>query len=567
MEILYSIETITSNAVRGWRHQLGPGRHVLGRASDCELPLDAEGVSRRHAELEVLADGGVLVSDLGSTNGTRVDGRPIKRCAMSGDFVLQVGTARLRMRAHVPEWSALAYVTGDCVPMEAETGPVADEQTRQIMLVQQLRRALRDSVPLSAALMDTLSLALQRMLEPLQAGSLCVVDEQGRVLAAAGSLQLERVRVAGGECWHLEMDSASPLAEAAGRILGPFLDWLPTEISAPEARHASCAPEPFPGVPSTVASMRRNLAALERVAQSRLGILLLGETGVGKDLVARWIHRCSPRARGPYVAINCAALPEDLLEAELFGVAEGAATGVRARAGVFEQADGGTLFLDELGDMSPRTQVRLLRVLEDGRVHRVGGTSLVQVDVRLIAATHRDLNRAIEIGAFRSDLYHRLAGFETTIPPLRERAVDIASLAIHFYREALEESGLSSRGITVGAMRALQGWHWPGNVRELRQVIAAAVAGLLPGEALDLQHLPERIRAAAGAPGADEIGPGTSLAEILADAERRALTEALHASGGDPEAAWTRLGISKSGFYEKIKRHGLARPEKNTADG
>lgn len=562
MDIRYSIEAIAPDPDLVDRRQLGVGRHVLGRAPDCELRLAIEGVSRRHAELEILADGGVLVTDLDSTNGTWVDGRPVRRCALSGDFSLQLGACTLRLRAHDPRWSGLAYATGEAGQMPV-AGPSAAEvdRTRLLSLGARMRAALAGALPASAAQMEVLSRALQAMLEPLQAQSLCLLDAAGRVQAAAGALDAERIETWRGEHWRLEVDADCRLSESAGRILGALLDWIPAPATARDTDDAAPAPSEFPGVPSVVPAVRRSLAALQRVARSRIGILLLGETGVGKDLVARWIHRCSPRADGPFVAINCAALPEDLLEAELFGVEEGAATGVRARPGVFEQADGGTLFLDELGDMSPRTQVRLLRVLEDGRVHRVGGTALVQVDVRVVGATHRDLARAIAAGEFRSDLYHRLAGFETCLPPLRERAADLPALAIHFYREALEENGLSSPGITLAAMRDLQTWSWPGNVRELRQVVAAAVAGLMPGEALDRMHLPERIRGAAsnGPEAVQEPGPDASLAEILAAAERRALVEALEACGGEVEAARLRLGIGKSSFYDKMRKHDLAR--------
>ena len=240
--------------------------------------------------------------------------------------------------------------------------------------------------------------------------------------------------------------------------------------------------------------------------------------------------------------------------AELFGVERGAATGVEARPGLFEQAHGGSLFLDEVGDTAAETQVRLLRALEDGRLVRVGGRKPVVVDVRVIAATNRDLDAEVAAGRFRLDLYHRLAGHTARIPPLRERPEDIAPLALHFFRQALAGSGRRSAGITAAALLALQQWRWPGNVRELRQAIERAAILLDDGGALDREHLPQALRGGPP-PGVDALLLDTALAR----AEREALILALTVAGGEHERAWALLGIGKTSFYKKLREHGLGR--------
>ena len=228
--------------------------------------------------------------------------------------------------------------------------------------------------------------------------------------------------------------------------------------------------------------------------------MILGESGSGKEVLARWLHARSRRAAGPFLAVNCAALPRELLESELFGIEKGVATGVEARPGLLERGSGGTVFLDEVGDMAPETQAKVLRVLENPVLFRVGGRAPVQVDVRFLAATNRDLEALVEEGGFRRDLYHRLAAFEVKLPPLRERREEIPSLAARFFHREVAKSGAASPGITRAALGALVRYPWPGNVRELQNEIAKAALLLEPGEPLDLHHL-----SAARAPGAGRL--------------------------------------------------------------
>jgi DNA-binding NtrC family response regulator len=566
MAFHYQIEVLEPLDADLSRYQLEAGRYVLGRSSDCDLVLDVTGLSRRHLCLEVLADGGALVTDQGSTNGTHLDGRPIERAAVNGDFVLDLGAAVLRFRALDPALADLAYRTDHAPQTVPETRSSPDPATAVLGLAQSLRDAYRSAGP---ALPDPAGLiqpALAAWCDALQSSAIALKTRDGRTLAQHGAASEACKAVWSNEAYTLDLDPDCPNLTLAGDVLGSFLEWLPRPLPGVVKADTSSPGESFPGVWPSDKAFQRQMVALQRVARSKVSVLLLGETGTGKDLLARWIHARSPRADGPFVAINCAALPQDLLEAELFGIEAGAATGVTARPGVFERAHGGTLFLDELGDMPPETQVRLLRVLEDGSLYRIGASELRPVDIRLVSATNRDLEEAIEQRDFRLDLFHRLAAFEVRVPALRDRQGDIAALAIHFFNAALSASDQRSPGMTRQALLALEQWHWPGNVRELKQAIDSATALLHPGEALDQSHLPSRLARLMvedREPDAPCHGSST-LADAVARAEHEAIAAAIRASNGVPEAAWTRLGIGKTTFYKKLKEYDL---ELSASDG
>jgi len=290
-----------------------------------------------------------------------------------------------------------------------------------------------------------------------------------------------------------------------------------------------------------------------------LPVLLLGETGVGKELLARTLHDSSPRRRGPFVAINCAAIPADLLEAEMFGIGKGVATGVAERRGKFQTAEGGTLLLDEIGDMPPELQVKLLRALQEKEVQPVGGAAAA-VDIRVIAATNSDLQRRMEEGRFRRDLYFRVAGFALRVPPLRERREDIPALVESFARTFAREHGKPVRGITVKALRTLVGYAWPGNVRELQHEVGRLVALCPQGEAVDstmvsphiLGALPEDAHAEHAAP-TDSLDMEKNVDAL----ERRLISQALAQARGNRTRAARLLGISRNGLAIKMERLGL----------
>jgi DNA-binding NtrC family response regulator/pSer/pThr/pTyr-binding forkhead associated (FHA) protein len=553
----YQIDILEPLGATASLHRLGAGTVVLGRASDCDVVVDVAGLSRRHIELEVLPDGGAVVTDLESTNGTRLNGSDIRRAAVSGDFVLDLGAAVLRLRACSGAGSELAYRTTPSPENSADETTDPAPETRVLSLQRTLKQDLWQAVGQPSPSLESVAAGLlSAWRRSLKAHALRLERLNGEVIAASGRSDAELRRIASSEDCVLFVDDRTADQAGLADLVKSLIPWLP-ELSAETAR----PPAPlarFPGIWPGDPEFQRQLEALGRVATRQVGILLLGETGVGKDLLAQWIHACSPQASGPFVAINCAALPKDLLEAELFGVDAGAATGVSARPGVFEQADGGTLFLDEVGDMAADTHVRLLRAIEDGRIHRVGGREPLELRVRLISATNQDLEQAIEHGRFRRDLYHRIAAFETLIPPLRERREDIAELSIHFFNQALQEAEVTSPGLTRSALSTLEQWHWPGNIRELRQALVSAVALLRPGEALDRIHLPDRL-----ASQRVEVDPSSrptfeSLAEAIARAERDAIRSAIADADGSPEAAWRRLGIGKTTFYKKLRDHGLS---------
>jgi transcriptional regulator with PAS, ATPase and Fis domain len=290
-----------------------------------------------------------------------------------------------------------------------------------------------------------------------------------------------------------------------------------------------------------------------KVARGEIPVLILGESGVGKEVLARWLHAGSPRSGGPFLAVNCAALPRELLEAELFGIEKGVATGVEARPGILERASGGTVFLDEVGDMAPETQAKVLRVLESTSLFRVGGRKPIAVDVRFVAATNRDLEAMVASGSFRRDLYHRLAAFEVKIPPLRERREEIPSLAARFFHRELDKAAVASPGITRGALGVLVQYPWPGNVRELHNEIAKATLLLEPGEPLDVSHLSARLRRKPG----ERAAPALTLEQAVQSAERKAFAVALAAARGDAARAMELLGVAKTTYYRKLKELGL----------
>ncbi len=291
---------------------------------------------------------------------------------------------------------------------------------------------------------------------------------------------------------------------------------------------------------------------LRQVASSEATVLLRGESGTGKELAAREIHRRSARAAAPFVAVNCAALPESIIESELFGYVKGAFTGAGAdRPGRFRQADGGTLFLDEIGDLAPHLQVKLLRVLQEGEVEPVGADRPAPVNVRLLAATHRNLEEAVAAGRFRADLYYRLNVISITLPPLRERPDDIALLAAHFMGRFNRKNNKQFLGITQEALDVLASHPWPGNVRELENVIERAVV-LGRGDFITLEHLPPELTAITPSGGSITLPIGVPMEEI----ERTMIRETLRFTGGNKQDAARLLGIATRTIYRRLAEEG-----------
>jgi DNA-binding NtrC family response regulator len=311
----------------------------------------------------------------------------------------------------------------------------------------------------------------------------------------------------------------------------------------------------YPNIVARSTAMQEVLAAVERVAPTNSTVLIGGESGVGKEIVARAIHQRSRRAAGPFVKINCTAIPENLLESELFGYEKGAFTGATtSKPGKFELADKGSLFLDEIGDVPPATQAKLLRVLQEREFERLGGTRTLKVDVRLIAATNRDLRAALEQGTFREDLYYRLNVVPIDVPPLREHKEDIAGLAEHFLKKYRKESGGDIRGISPGALQLLTSFHWPGNVRELENIIerAATFAKGQLIEAGDIHLDTERAKPA------DSSTAFIPVGMTLDQWEDEIIRESLRRSNGNKSQAARLLGLSRNALRYRLSKIGIS---------
>jgi len=317
----------------------------------------------------------------------------------------------------------------------------------------------------------------------------------------------------------------------------------------------------FEGVVGSSAAMNQVIDRLKRVAPTNASVLIQGETGTGKELVAQAIHQNSPRKNKPFVALNCAALSETILEGELFGSIPGAFTDARDRVGKFEYAHGGTLFLDEVGDMPLATQIKLLRVLESGEVTRLGANEAVKVNVRILSATNRNLEDAVAAGTFREDLYHRLKVVTVVLPRLVDRREDIPLLIEHFIRQLSKRHEKQVRGMSTAARRRLMSFHWPGNVRQLRNVIESMIVVDADGT-LDLDDLPSELAEPTDAV-AEVAAPASSqslaamVGKSMEELEIAFIAETLKATGGNREEAAKMLGIGERTLYRKIKDFGL----------
>jgi len=321
------------------------------------------------------------------------------------------------------------------------------------------------------------------------------------------------------------------------------------------------APRPESAFVARSAAMRAVVALAERAARSRVTVLVLGETGTGKEVVARAIHAASPRADRPFVAINCAALPDSLLESELFGHARGAFTGAeRERRGAFEEAHTGTLFLDEVGETSGAFQAKLLRVLQDRAVRPLGGTRTREVDVRVVAATHRELRQEVTRGRFREDLFFRLHVFPIRIPPLRERSEDVIALAQHFLDRHGAAEGKPGCTLTAGSRRRLLAHRWSGNVRELENEIQRVLVLAAPGAVLGEEHWSDLL--AAEMPPSEieglELAGEEHLRDTLDRVEAWLIRNALDRHAGRRSETARRLGLTREGLYKKMKRFNVA---------
>ncbi|HVV87506.1 MAG TPA: sigma 54-interacting transcriptional regulator [Kofleriaceae bacterium] len=533
---------------------------TFGRSRGATISVDHEKVSRMHARLR--RDGDALtVEDLGSRNGTRVNGERIEAATtvVAGD---EIGLGPLTI-----------VVNRQSRARRVQRG-VADHATLEQRLAAELDRAMRYRRPVALAMVRltgadaAVDAAAERLVDAVRPMDL-VAEFGGSELAvllpelsrADAMRELDRLA---GEAH--DVGATATWAVAVAPEDGQERDLLIAAArdglrSSRRGRPAGAAADGGGDLVIADATMRRIYQLVDRIATTGLTVLILGETGVGKEVVAEAIHRRSGRAAGPLVKLNCAAVAESLLEAELFGHEKGAFTGAdRRRIGYFEAASGGTLFLDEIGEMPSELQAKLLRVLERKAVTRIGGTAEVPVDVRVVVATHRDLDADSKSGRFRQDLYYRIAGFTLVVPPLRDRKAEIVPLAEQFAARFAAELGVPTPAITDAAQAALVAYDWPGNIRELKNAIDRAL--VLAGDGpITPVELPDKVFAVAreDEPAAAEPG-ARGVRSKLAEVERTAIAAALDECGGNQTHAARKLGLSRRALIYKMERYGFKPP-------
>jgi transcriptional regulator with AAA-type ATPase domain len=570
---------------------LPDGEATVGSAGGNDVVLPVAGVSRQHAVLRA-ADGIVEVRDAESKNGVYVNGARVSATPLALGDEVRFGPVSLQLEAIDEQDVALALALGpdaDARPRRGVTHPTdtweAKGPSDWLSLLERLVPFLRTG---PAGLGATLTFLVEEA--GLLGCGLAEAREDALVMiGAAGTVGavddvLEPVRAGGSEggvtsgfragdpdlSWSaLAVDPplvllawtrpGLPPVERALRVLVQLAAWGDTPAgkpaSAPPAAAAGRLVFPARHVRGTSPVMAELYAAMGPIADTDLPVLVAGETGVGKEDFARALHLSSSRRRGPFVAVNCAAIPTELLEAELFGVGKGAATGVAARPGRFQTAHSGTLFLDEIGDMPLPLQAKLLRVLETGEVEPLASPTVL-VDIRVVSATHVDLPARIEAGQFRADLYYRLCGALLTVPPLRRRRGDIPGLADGLLRPLAVSSAKPIRGVTAKALAALMDYDWPGNVRELDHELQRLFHACPAGEAIEFGMLAEGMRLPRPRAGLPEDG-SLELHRHVDALEERLIQEALRRAGGNRSEAAKTLGISRNGLALKMTRLGL----------
>ncbi|WP_205525422.1 sigma 54-interacting transcriptional regulator [Pyxidicoccus trucidator] len=569
-----------------WRFPLpDEGMVLVGRDEQADLRLRDDSVSRRHARL-LFTDEGARVVDLGSHNGTSINGRPVDSAqpVLSGD-VLSFGAVVAVVRARTRGTPARRALEADRL-----MGQLREE----------VERALRYSRPLTM-----LVLALPDAGPSGREAVETVLATDAGPAEAAGWLDGTHL------LWVLPEVSGEPGEEGLGERVEALLDACPqarlglsacpadgcdveTLVAAARTAAQTASPGAWASAEDGITrvslgertvlvadpAMAQLYALLRRLAASELPVLVCGETGVGKENAAFAVHHWSPRASGPFIAVNCAALPEGLVESELFGHERGAFTGATTtRTGLLESAQGGTVFLDEVGELPPSAQAKLLRALEVRRITRVGEVRERPIDIRVVAATHRDLEAEVAAGRFREDLYFRLGAATVLLPPLRERPREVPMLARDFLARACRALGRSELVLAAGTLLALSRHGWPGNVRELRNLMDYAAAAVT-GDVVEPHHLPARMlsrKAATSAqpqpppeqePPAPAVagegasrGPKVPLAQEIRELERRRMQEALDEAEGVQTRAAALIGMPIRTFSFKLKQLGLqARP-------
>ncbi len=598
----------------------------LGASRDNEVALTKiPGISRRHAELR-LEGGGLRIRDLGSKNRLLFEGERRRQVLLHPGMAVQIGKAFVSLE-ELPISEVEIAITLDGSPEIAATPATGTDPVQSGSRTAAAALAFVRQAQKSRWLEDEERRRfLARARELLGACSMlrfpAAVDHSSTTLIikeASGSLPPEELSRhlaeldpspearwakidTGWSCLWMDSPSMCPKPSAGSSILVAlfnedgqgvaepepwifdFFDYLAERlgtdsmVSAQADQPGVTPPEEIDLPPGMVLgeapAIRELLEQIRASLGSRSDVLLLGETGTGKEVFAQLLHRSGPTVDGPFVAINCAAIPSEQLEAELFGIGKGVATGVDARIGRFESAAGGTLFLDEVAELPPELQAKLLRVLEEREVLPVGAPRAKKINLRVISACNCDLRDRVRRGVFREDLYYRLDRLRFVIPPLRERREDIPVLVTAFVRREASRANRRLRGVSRRALALLQSYPWPGNVRELRNAVERAVSLCRDFEALESRHFAEL--AAAILPSSEPTIPAAdpsprpapepalagaepqSLEDQLAAEEERILREELARCGGNRSKTARRLGISRQGLYNKLDRYGIA---------
>ncbi len=541
-------------------HDLVPGKQlVIGRSDECDIQVDVPALSRRHAMIRVGPP--LTVEDLGSVNGTRLRGEKLvsgTRAQLRAGDAIEAGPLTIvvqRIRSGVDARPRRLWTHGyfegrleeECA--RAEVSGVPFSVLRLKLQGTASPQMVQDTLAELLAPTDVIASYGPGEYEALVAGS------KPEVLAQKISLRLDKrdapVLIGTATFGTDGKDPDALLFEANRRV----------EVEKSTGGHPALGAAPVRGMVVADPQMTALHALVKRVAQGDISVLLLGETGVGKEVFAEAIHQASPRAGKPFQKFNCAAFTETLLESELFGHEKGAFTGaVKAKVGLIESANGGSVLLDEVGEMPLSTQAKLLRVLEAKEVLRVGDVKPRPIDVRFIAATHRDLEDQVTKGGFRQDLFFRLNGISLVIPPLRERVAELESLAKHFITRASKQFGRSPEPtLTPEALAMLKAYRWPGNLRELRNMIERAVL-LITDKHIRPEDLPlDKLTSTPLTRPASEAPAGAGE-EV--DAERARIIAALETHGGNQTLAARALGISRRTMLNRLDAYAIPRPRK-----
>jgi DNA-binding NtrC family response regulator len=625
------------------RFLLQPGVNQIGSLPAGDIVLPVKGISRRHAVIAVDAEG-VKLRDLGSKNGTFHNGIRTGEARLSAGDVIRLGGVQLTLEQmsaregeiaiHLrpplgPRAEALGEETSLLEREGRELLSVVERLAEQLAPTQSARSPGSPRSPRAAEIAAALRIlaaacgadgaiagAWDGEREPVVlathgdvgAWSAVATDLLALLPAARGEHAaaaayrterrlLDQLYVCGGlprpgqDMLYLAVWGGGDEGGYAAGLIHVFLRLLDRSELSRRGPDPAATPAPGPDLVPPAGYVRGSSRAMEAVysalaelARTDLSVVFQGETGVGKECLVRMLHASSPRAGSPFVAINCAAIPADLLEAELFGIRKGVATGVDERKGRFQQAGGGTLLLDEIADLPPSLQAKLLRVLQEREVQPVGGPAY-PLAARIVAASNRSLEHEAAQGRFRADLYYRLAGYVLHVPPLRQRREDIPLLVESLAQRAAEESAKWIRGITFQALEALVAYPWPGNVRQLDNEVRRLVQRCPHGSAIDSSMLSEALGRAgaaalaaagagaggaaggAGAAGADDPGAATvaedgagplGLQPAIERLERRLIGRALERTAGNRSQAARLLGISRNGLAEKMERLGIA---------